>query len=66
MGHRSGDKTLDSFFKPYHIEINEQAGIYPGEFHICQKLCLMNVKYSFHAFQFQDECILQSNNPGPK
>ena len=48
------DQTLDPVSQELNVEVDEQTSPYPGEFHICERLRLVNPIDSLHAFQFHD------------
>ena len=51
------DETFQAVFQDFHIEIDQKALFYFGEFHICEQLGFMNRFQLGHGFEFYDDGI---------
>jgi len=45
-------------FQDFHIEVNQKADGFPGQFHVGQKLRLVDREQPVYAFQFKDDGIV--------
>jgi len=56
------DETFQAAFQDFHIEIDQKALFYFGEFHICHQLGFMNRFQLGHGFQFHDDGIFDGSS----
>jgi hypothetical protein len=52
------DASDDALRQEWDVEIDQKAYTFMGQFHVGQKLGLVNRQKSLHGFQFQNDFVL--------